>query len=37
VVGAMPCLAPSSTSGYEVDEAEVIFWGYCPSCQSASN
>ena len=37
VVGATPCLAPSSTSGFAVDETEVIFWGRCPSCQPASN
>jgi len=20
--------------GYEIDEAEVIYWGLCPECQS---
>jgi Fur family ferric uptake transcriptional regulator len=34
VIGAAPCLAPSSTSGFVVDEAEVTFWGVCPDCQS---
>jgi Fur family ferric uptake transcriptional regulator len=33
-VGAAPCLDPSSTHGFEVDEAEVTFWGLCPACQS---
>ena len=31
--GAAPCLDPSSTRGFEVDEAEVTFWGLCPDCQ----
>lgn len=32
VVGVAPCLDPSNTSGFAVDEAEVVFWGYCPDC-----
>jgi Fur family transcriptional regulator, stress-responsive regulator len=31
-VGSVPCLTPSSSSGYTVDEAEVVFWGLCPDC-----
>ena len=31
-VGAAPCLTPSDDAGYEVDEAEVVYWGHCPSC-----
>lgn len=34
-VGAAPCLAPSDTAGFAVDEAEVVFWGLCRDCQSA--
>ena len=34
VVGERPCLTPSTDHGFEVDEAEVTFWGLCPSCQS---
>jgi Fe2+ or Zn2+ uptake regulation protein len=34
-VGAPPCLEPSSTGGFVVDEAEVTFWGLCPDCQSS--
>jgi len=34
VVGQAPCLDPTNASGYEVDEAEVTFWGLCPGCQS---
>jgi Fe2+ or Zn2+ uptake regulation protein len=32
-IGARPCLAPSDDAGYLLDEAEVVFWGLCPSCQ----
>ncbi|HWM05265.1 MAG TPA: Fur family transcriptional regulator [Actinophytocola sp.] len=32
VVGVAPCLDPSESAGYVVDEAEVVFWGYCPDC-----
>jgi len=35
-VGEPPCLEPADAAGFEVDEAEVIFWGRCPDCQSAS-
>jgi Fe2+ or Zn2+ uptake regulation protein len=31
-VGAMPCLTAADDSGYEIDEAEVVFWGRCPDC-----
>ena len=31
-VGEVPCLTASDDHGYVVDEAEVIFWGLCPSC-----
>jgi Fur family ferric uptake transcriptional regulator len=30
---APPCLKPVDTFGFKIDEAEVIFWGTCPSCQ----
>jgi Fur family ferric uptake transcriptional regulator len=33
-VGDAPCLDPSTTRGFEVDEAEVTFWGLCPRCQT---
>jgi Fur family ferric uptake transcriptional regulator len=36
VVGESACLTPSSTNGFVVDEAEVTFWGLCPSCATAS-
>jgi Fur family ferric uptake transcriptional regulator len=36
VIGEAPCLAPSDNAGYQIDEAEVIFWGKCPECLAAS-
>jgi Fur family ferric uptake transcriptional regulator len=36
VVGAPPCLSPSEAGGFIVDEAEVTFWGTCPTCQPIS-
>ncbi len=35
-VGSAPCLTPVDTGGYEVDEAEIIFWGRCPQCMSGA-
>ena len=32
VVGSPACLTPSDAHGFAVDEAEVVFWGICPSC-----
>ena len=31
-VGEVPCLTAADAAGYEVDEAEVIYWGRCPAC-----
>jgi Fur family transcriptional regulator, stress-responsive regulator len=31
-VGAAPCLTPADDMGYEIDEAEVAYWGHCPDC-----
>lgn len=31
-VGDAPCLTASNTSGFVIDEAEVIYWGHCPDC-----
>jgi Fur family ferric uptake transcriptional regulator len=33
-VGQAPCLDPSPAHGFEIDEAEVTFWGLCPDCQN---
>ncbi|MER7166112.1 Fur family transcriptional regulator [Micromonospora sp. NPDC000207] len=31
--GSTPCLDPNIAHGYEIDEAEVTFWGLCPACR----
>ncbi len=31
-VGATPCLTAADDSGYEIEEAEVVYWGRCPEC-----
>lgn len=31
-VGDTPCLTAADDSGYQIDEAEVIYWGTCPEC-----
>jgi Fur family ferric uptake transcriptional regulator len=31
-VGDAPCLSAADASGYEIEEAEVIYWGRCPDC-----
>jgi Fur family ferric uptake transcriptional regulator len=31
-VGFTPCLTASDDHGFAIDEAEVIYWGLCPSC-----
>ena len=36
VVGEPPCLSPSDASGFVVDEAEITFWGLCPTCQTVA-
>ncbi len=34
-VGEVPCLTADDDHDFEIDEAEVIYWGHCPSCQAA--
>ncbi|MFG2582832.1 Fur family transcriptional regulator [Streptomyces malaysiensis] len=34
--GAAPCLTASDDRGFSVDEAEVIYWGLCPHCSTAT-
>ncbi|WP_174524606.1 Fur family transcriptional regulator [Nocardioides jensenii] len=33
-VGAAPCLTPTTDHGFVIDEAEVVYWGTCPTCSS---
>lgn len=35
-VGEVPCLTASDSSGFLIEEAEVIYWGLCPACAAAS-
>lgn len=35
-VGETPCLTAADGMGYEIDEAEVIYWGRCPDCVARS-
>jgi Fe2+ or Zn2+ uptake regulation protein len=35
-LGEAPCLTAADASGYEIDEAEVIYWGRCPDCVAAT-
>jgi Fur family ferric uptake transcriptional regulator len=34
-VGHTPCLTASDDHGYSIDEAEVTYWGLCPSCSTS--
>jgi Fur family ferric uptake transcriptional regulator len=36
-VGYRPCLEAANDSGFEIDEAEVIYWGRCPACVRDQN
>lgn len=33
--GQAPCLQPERAHGFEVDQAEVNYWGTCPECRAA--
>ncbi len=35
-VGEVPCLTADEDHGFEIDEAEVIYWGYCPACRATT-
>ena len=32
-----PCLHVDDQHGFEIDEAEIVFWGTCPSCSPSPN
>ena len=34
-VGEAPCLTASDDHGFEIDEAEVIYWGLCSDCSAS--
>ena len=33
-VGETPCLTASHDHGFAIDEAEVVYWGLCPTCSA---
>jgi Fur family ferric uptake transcriptional regulator len=35
-VGDAPCMTAAEDAGFEIDEAEVIYWGRCPECLAAA-
>jgi Fe2+ or Zn2+ uptake regulation protein len=35
-IGSAPCLRAVDSKGYEIDEAEVAYWGRCPQCRGGS-
>jgi Fur family transcriptional regulator, stress-responsive regulator len=35
-VGEAPCLTASDDAGFQIGEAEVLYWGTCPDCQHRS-
>ena len=36
-VGYTPCLTAVDDAGYEIDEAEVTYWGRCPECAASAS
>lgn len=34
-VGAAPCLTPSDAHGFQIETAEVVYWGLCVDCASS--
>ncbi|AWS45620.1 Fur family transcriptional regulator [Streptosporangium sp. 'caverna'] len=35
-IGEAPCLTASNDHGFTIDEAEIIYWGVCLNCSTAS-
>jgi Fe2+ or Zn2+ uptake regulation protein len=35
--GETPCLTASDNQGFVIDEAEVTYWGLCPTCLATSS
>ena len=36
-VGDAPCLTAEDDHGFQIDEAEVVYWGLCPQCSAAES
>lgn len=37
MAGVRPCLETADDRGFTIDEAEVIYWGSCPACQTSAD
>jgi Fur family ferric uptake transcriptional regulator len=35
-VGHTPCLTASNSHGFAIDEADVTYWGICPTCHTSA-
>ncbi len=35
-IGKAPCLTAAAGSDFQIDEAEVIYWGTCPDCRTSA-
>jgi Fe2+ or Zn2+ uptake regulation protein len=35
-VGKTPCLHATENFGFQIDEAEVVYWGICPKCMATA-
>lgn len=35
--GQMPCAVPANSVGFEIDEAEITYWGHCADCRATPN
>lgn len=36
-VGETPCLTAAEDHGFAIEEAEVVYWGRCPSCSTPNS
>jgi Fur family transcriptional regulator, stress-responsive regulator len=36
-VGQAPCLHAADDHGFTIDEAEVVYWGQCPTCRARAD
>lgn len=36
ITSSAPCLEPADPHGFAIEEAEVTFWGQCPTCKPKS-
>lgn len=34
--GKAPCMTAADDAGFQIDEAEITFWGLCPACRESA-